>query len=36
MLRHIGESRSVDTYTADALKVWESQYRSGKLPLNVE
>ncbi len=36
MLRHIGENRSVDTYTADALKVWESQYRSGKLPLNVE
>ncbi|MFN5559208.1 MAG: hypothetical protein ACK5CF_00435, partial [Opitutaceae bacterium] len=36
MLRHIGEKRSVDTYTADVLKVWESEYRSGKLPINVE
>ena len=36
MLRHIGEKRSVDAYTADALKVWESEYRSGKLPVNVE
>lgn len=36
MLRHIGETRSVDTYTADVLKVWESEYRTGKLPINVE
>lgn len=36
MLRHIGETRSVEAYTADVLKVWESEYRTGKLPVNVE
>jgi hypothetical protein len=36
LLKHIGERRSFEQYTEDALKVWESQYRTGKLSINVE
>ena len=36
LLKHIREKRSLKKYTADVLEVWESQYRSGKLTINVE
>ncbi|MBS0631971.1 MAG: hypothetical protein JSS11_08670 [Verrucomicrobia bacterium] len=36
LLNHVGESRSLEQYTADCLKVWEEQYRTGKLTINVE
>ncbi|MDI1334901.1 MAG: hypothetical protein PSU94_01855 [Lacunisphaera sp.] len=36
LLKQVGEKRSLEKYTADVLKVWESQYRTGKLTINVE
>jgi hypothetical protein len=36
LLKQVGETRDLDTYTADVLQVWESQYRTGKLTINVE
>ncbi|MBI4623623.1 MAG: hypothetical protein HY736_10450 [Verrucomicrobia bacterium] len=36
LLKHVGETRSVERYTEDVLKVWESQYKTGKLTINVE
>jgi hypothetical protein len=36
LLKHVGETRSLKQYTEDALKVWEEQYRTGKLTINVE
>jgi len=36
LIKHIGETRTLEKYTEDALQVWETQYRSGKLPINVE
>ena len=36
LLKHVGEKRSVERYTEDVLKVWESQYKTGKLTINVE
>jgi hypothetical protein len=36
LLKHVGEKRSLEEYTTGVLKVWEEQYRSGKLTLNVE
>ena len=36
LLKHIGEQRSFEQYTEDCLRVWETQYRTGKLTLNVE
>ena len=36
LLKHVGEKRSLDQYTEDVLKVWEAEYRTGKLTLNVE
>ena len=36
LLKHIGEKRSVERYTKDVLKIWERQYRTGKLTINVE
>ena len=36
LLRSIGEQRTPEQYTADVIKVWESEYRTGKLPINVE
>lgn len=36
MLKHVGETRDLETYTAEVLQVWESQYRTGKLTINVE
>ncbi len=36
LLKHAGDPRSFEQYTEDCLKVWESQYRTGKLTINVE
>ncbi len=36
LLEHTGETRSLEKYTEDCLKVWEEQYRTGKLTINVE
>ena len=36
LLKHIGEKRTLERYTADVLRVWEDQYRTGKLTINVE
>jgi hypothetical protein len=36
LLKHVGEKRSLEQYTADVLQVWEEQYRTGKLTINVE
>ena len=36
MIKHVGETRSLEKYTEDVLEVWHSQYRTGKLTLNVE
>lgn len=36
LLEHTGETRSLERYTEDCLKVWEEQYRTGKLTINVE
>jgi hypothetical protein len=36
LLKHIGETRSVEQYTQDVLQVWEAEYKTGKLTLNVE
>ena len=36
LLRQTGEKRPLKKYVSDALAVWESEYRTGKLTLNVE
>jgi hypothetical protein len=36
LLKHIGEKRSLQQYTDDVIKVWETEYRTGKLTINVE
>jgi len=36
LLKHIGEKRPFKAYVADILTVWEEQYRTGKLTINVE
>jgi hypothetical protein len=36
MLQLTGEKRSFDDYTADVLKIWEREYKTGKLTLQVE
>jgi hypothetical protein len=36
LLKHVGEKRPLKQYVADILKVWEEQYRTGKLTINVE
>lgn len=36
MLRHSGEKRTLEEYTAAVLEVWEKEYRTGKLTINVE
>jgi hypothetical protein len=36
LLDHTGETRSLEKYIEDCLKVWEEQYRTGKLTINVE
>lgn len=36
LLKHVREKRSLEEYTADVLKIWHEQYRTGKLTINVE
>jgi hypothetical protein len=36
LLKHVGEKRPLKKYIQDALKIWESEYRTGKLTINVE
>ena len=36
LLKHVGEKRSLQQYTDDVIKVWETEYRTGKLTINVE
>jgi len=36
LIKHLGEKRSFAQYTADVIKVWEQEYRTGKLTINVE
>jgi hypothetical protein len=36
LLKHVGEKRSLEQYIADVIGVWEREYRTGKLTLNVE
>ncbi len=36
LLEHAGEKRSVEDYTKDVLQIWESQYSTGKLAINIE
>lgn len=36
LLQLVGETRSFEAYTKDALEVWSSQYLTGKLPVTVE
>ncbi len=36
LLKQSGDSRNVEEFTADCLRVWEQEYRTGRLTLNVE
>ena len=36
LIKHVGEKRSLEKYTADVIEVWEREYRTGKLTINVE
>jgi hypothetical protein len=36
LLKHVGEKRPLQKYIDDALAVWQSEYRTGKLTINVE
>ena len=36
LIKHLGEKRSFEQYTADVIDVWEREYRTGKLPVTVE
>jgi hypothetical protein len=36
LLKHVREKRTLEQYTADVLDVWEREYRTGKLTINVE
>jgi hypothetical protein len=36
LLEHTGETRPLEVYIADCLKVWEDQYRTGRFPINLE
>lgn len=36
LLEHTAETRSLEKYIEDCLQVWEEQYRTGKLTINVE
>lgn len=36
LIKHTGESRSLDRYLQDVLKVWTEEYQTGNLTLNVE
>lgn len=36
LIKHLGEKRTLEQYTADVIGVWEREYRTGKLPITVE
>lgn len=36
LIKHVGEKRSLEKYTADVIDVWQREYRTGKLTINVE
>ena len=36
LIKHVGEKRPLKKFVADALAVWQSEYRTGKLTINVE
>ena len=36
LLKHVGEKRPLKQYTDEVLKVWEEEYRTGKLTINIE
>jgi len=36
LLKHVGETRPLEKYIEDVIGVWEREYRTGKLTLNVE
>lgn len=36
LLQHIGEPRSLETFTKDVMQVWEKEYKTGKLTVSVE
>ncbi len=36
LIKHLGEKRPFEQYTADVIGVWEREYRTGKLPITVE
>ena len=36
LLKQAGETRSLEQFTADVLKIWETQYKTGKLTIGVE
>jgi len=36
LLKHVGEKRPLEQYVADVIEVWEREYRTGRLTLNVE
>jgi uncharacterized ferritin-like protein (DUF455 family) len=36
LLKHVGEKRPLKEYIDDVLKVWTSEYLTGKLTLHVE
>jgi hypothetical protein len=36
LLKHVGEKRPLKKYIDDVLAVWQSEYRTGKLTINVE
>jgi len=36
LLKHVGEKRPLARFTADVLRIWQDQYRTGKLTFNVE
>jgi hypothetical protein len=36
LLKHVGEKRPLKRYVEDALAIWQSEYRTGKLTINVE
>jgi hypothetical protein len=36
LLKHVGETRPLEQYMEEVIGVWEREYRTGKLTLNVE
>jgi len=36
LLKHTGEKRPLKRYIDDVLKIWQAEYRTGKLTINVE